>query len=67
MRDCLERIERVSGRAGLIDYGGRPYVDREIYRYELKVEETYAAFGWKPSIMLDEGLRRTWASILNKA
>jgi len=67
VRDCLERIERVSGRSGLIDYGGRPYVDREIYRYELKVEETYSAFCWKPSVMLDEGLRRTWASILNKA
>ena len=63
VRDCLERIERITGRTGLIEYGKRAYIDREIFHYELKVKETYAAFNWRPSVMLDEGLRRTWESI----
>ena len=64
VRECLERIERLTGRQGLIEYGKRAYIDREIFHYELKVKETYAAFNWRPSVMLDEGLRRTWESIL---
>ena len=63
VRDCLERIERISGRTGLIDYGGRPYIDREIFHYELEVTRTYNAFHWRPSVRLDEGLRRTWKAI----
>ena len=60
VRDCLERIERITGREGLIQYGKRPHGENEIFNYELKVEETYAAFNWKPSVTLDEGLKRTW-------
>jgi UDP-glucose 4-epimerase len=63
VRDCLERIEKITGRAGLIDYGGRPYIDREIFRYEINIEPTCVALQWRPVIMLDEGLRRTWQSI----
>lgn len=60
VRDCLERIERVTGRRGLILYGKRSYSENEIFHYELKVEKTYAAFDWKPSVTLDEGLQKTW-------
>jgi nucleoside-diphosphate-sugar epimerase len=63
VRDCLERIERITGTSGLIEYGKRAYIDKEIFHYELKVKETYAAFNWRPSVMLDEGLRRTWETI----
>jgi nucleoside-diphosphate-sugar epimerase len=63
VRDCLERIERITGTSGLIEYGKRAYIDKEIFHYELKVKETYAAFNWRPSVMLDEGLRRTWDAI----
>lgn len=63
VRDCLERIERITGRYGLIDYGARPYIDREIFRYELNIEPTCSAFLWRPSVTLDEGLRRTWESM----
>ena len=62
VRDCLERIERITGRTGLIEYGKRPYSESEIFQYELKVRGTYAAFNWRPSVTLDEGLRETWKS-----
>jgi UDP-glucose 4-epimerase len=66
VRDCLERIERITGRTGLIEYGKRSYSENEIFQYELKVQETYAAFDWKPSVTLDEGLHKTWESFRDK-
>jgi UDP-glucose 4-epimerase len=64
VRGALEQIERITGTEGLIEYGKRAYIEREIFHYELKVKETYAAFNWRPAVMLDEGLRRTWQSIV---
>lgn len=66
VRDCLERIERITGRTGLIEYGKRSYNENEIFQYELKMQKTYAAFDWKPSVTLDEGLRKTWESFRDK-
>jgi UDP-glucose 4-epimerase len=60
VRDCLERIERITGRTGLIEYGKRSYSENEIFQYEPKVQGTYAAFDWKPSVTLDQGLQQTW-------
>jgi nucleoside-diphosphate-sugar epimerase len=62
VRNCLKRIESITGRTGLIEYGKRPYSESEIFQYELKVQKTYDAFRWKPSVMLEEGLRKTWES-----
>ncbi|MFP5233425.1 MAG: NAD-dependent epimerase/dehydratase family protein [Acidobacteriota bacterium] len=62
VRDCLRRIERITGRTGLIGYGKRPYTQNEIFRYELKLQATCAALQWQPAVMLEEGLRRTWES-----
>ncbi len=66
VRDCLERIERITGRTGLIEYGKRSYSENEIFQYELQVQGTYAAFDWKPSVTLDEGLHKTWESFRDK-
>jgi UDP-glucose 4-epimerase len=66
VRNCLERIERITGRTGLIEYGKRSYSENEIFQYELKVRGTYAAFDWKPSVTLDEGLHKTWESFRDK-
>jgi nucleoside-diphosphate-sugar epimerase len=66
VRDCLERIERLTGRFGLIRFGGRPYEPREIYRYELNSQSTYRAFDWRPAVALDDGLRRTWDAMLKQ-
>ena len=66
VRDCLERIERITGRTGLIEYGKRSYSENEIFRYEPKVQGTYAAFDWKPSVTLDQGLQQTWEFFRDK-
>jgi UDP-glucose 4-epimerase len=66
VRDCLERIERITGRTGLIEYGKRAYSENEIFQYEPKVQGTYAAFNWKPSVTLDQGLQQTWEFFRDK-
>ena len=66
VRDCFERIERITGRTGLIEYGKRSYSENEIFQYEPKVQGTYAAFDWKPSVTLDQGLQQTWESFRDK-
>jgi len=67
VRDCLQSIERITGIAGLIDYGGRPYIDREIFRYEMNIAPTCEAFQWRPAVMLEEGLRLTWDALVNRS
>jgi UDP-glucose 4-epimerase len=62
VRHCLELIERITGRSRLIQYGGRPYPAGERFHYEPLLEKTYKAFQWRPTVMLEEGLLRTWHS-----
>ncbi|MGI4831529.1 MAG: NAD-dependent epimerase/dehydratase family protein [Janthinobacterium lividum] len=66
VRDCLERIERITGTEGLVLYGVRPYISREIFRYESELEGTFAALNWRPAVTLDTGLQRTWEAIRRK-
>lgn len=63
VKDCLERIEAISGVRGLIQYGALPYKTGEIFTYEPVVKETFAALNWRPRISLDEGLASTWAAL----
>jgi UDP-glucose 4-epimerase len=63
VKDCLSRIEAITGCSGLVRYDAIPYKPGETFAYEPLVEETYAAFGWKPGISLDEGLANTWAAL----
>ena len=65
VRDCLERIEKITGKPNLIQYGKRPYKELEIFHYHPEVNEAYEALTWRPSVMLDEGLTRTWESVLS--
>ncbi len=60
VRHCLERIEAITGKQGLIQYGKRPYKPLELFHYHPEVEEAYSALNWRPSVMLDEGLAKTW-------
>lgn len=64
VRQCLELIENITGRTGLIQYGGRPYLESERFHYEPLLESTLAMLPWRPRVMLEEGLRKTWESVL---
>jgi nucleoside-diphosphate-sugar epimerase len=66
VRECLERIERITGIHGLIRYGARAYEDRETFQYQLDMSRTYARFGWRPHLPLTRGLELTWAAIHNR-
>ncbi|MBB5316478.1 NAD-dependent epimerase/dehydratase family protein [Tunturibacter empetritectus] len=63
VRDCLERIERITRRHGLIRYGALPYKTGEIFSYEPIAETTFSALNWRPAISLEEGLTKTWKSV----
>ena len=67
VRHCLELIEKVTGKTGLIRYGARPYLVSERFHYEPLLDRTFEVLPWRPQIMLEEGLRRTWQSILEKS
>ena len=64
VKDCLSRIEAISGRTGLIRYGAIPYKIGEIFSYEPVAHRTYDALDWRARISLDQGLAKTWAALI---
>jgi UDP-glucose 4-epimerase len=67
VKDCLRRIETVTGCAGLIRYGAMPYKTGEIFSYEPVAEKSREALNWRSRVSLDEGLARTWTSLKHSA
>ncbi len=63
VRDCLEKIEAITGLSGLIQYGALPYKPGEIFVYEPISAKTFTALHWRPSVWLEDGLAETWASL----
>jgi UDP-glucose 4-epimerase len=63
VKDCLRRIEAVTGCPGLIHYGAMPYKSGEIFSYEPVTQKTHLALNWRSRVSLDEGLAKTWASL----
>ena len=64
VKDCLSRIEVISGRTGLIRFGAIPYKAGEIFSYEPVAERSYDALNWRPQVSLNEGLAKTWATLM---
>jgi UDP-glucose 4-epimerase len=64
VKDCLSRIEAISGRSGLIRYGVVPYKTGEIFSYQPVAQKTYVDLHWRPRISLDQGLAATWAALI---
>ena len=58
VRDVAETIARMVGRAGRLEFGAVPERVMEQERVA-DVERTSSLTGWRPTVMLDEGLRRT--------
>jgi nucleoside-diphosphate-sugar epimerase len=67
VRDCLSRIEAITGRTGLIRFGALSYKTGEIFSYEPTAHNTFAALNWHPTISLDDGLARTWTALQGTA
>lgn len=54
LRDLVELYGRVTGRTLPIEWGGRPYRDREVM---VPWNTGMALPGWQPQVCLDEGIR----------
>jgi UDP-glucose 4-epimerase len=63
VKDCLRRIEAITGYTGLIRYGMMPYKSGEIFSYEPVPEKTRAALHRRSLVSFDEGLAKTWAAL----
>ncbi|TAL55373.1 MAG: NAD(P)-dependent oxidoreductase [Pandoraea sp.] len=56
LRDLVALVERVAGRALLVDFGGRPYRAREVM--QPWNDSTKSLPSWRPSIGLEQGVRQ---------
>jgi UDP-glucose 4-epimerase len=65
LSELLDRIDAVTGRA--IERHHAPARRVDIQTITVNAAAARAAFGWSPSISLDEGLRRTWQWFSNRA
>jgi nucleoside-diphosphate-sugar epimerase len=59
VRQCIEQIEELTGRRGLVNYGARPYGRSEIWEYAPDISRARQVLGWQPATSLHSGLRRT--------
>jgi len=54
-------VSRVIGRPLPVEYlPGRPF---DVRRVVLDVQAARAAFGWSPTVTLEDGIRRTWRTV----
>lgn len=55
LRDLVKKYEEVIGKKLPIEWGGRPYRDREVMEPWKRGEKLY---GWTPKVCLDEGIKK---------
>lgn len=55
LRDLVKKYEEVIGKKLPIEWGGRPYRDREVMVPWKRGEKLY---GWMPKVCLDEGIKK---------
>jgi nucleoside-diphosphate-sugar epimerase len=65
VRTCIERIELLTGKQGLVRYGVRPYGKNEISLYSVDIRHAEEHLNWKPCTTLSEGLGLTIAAFAN--
>lgn len=68
VREIVEHLNRLTGSAATLEFGTLP--DRPMERVRVAdVEATAALTGWRPTVPLEEGLRRTidWCKQIAKA
>jgi len=59
VRRCMEYIEELTGKRGLVQYGRRPYGPSEIWQYVPDTSRARERLGWQAPTPLRDGLRLT--------
>jgi UDP-glucose 4-epimerase len=60
--ELLAAIRRVTGRSPHVNFKeGRPF---DVPNNELDIRRAKQEIGWRPTVSLDEGISRTWASLV---
>lgn len=62
LRDVVEVFEHTLGKRTNISWGERPYRTREVMRAQADTQAAERLLGWRPTIDLMEGIRRTFIS-----
>ncbi len=64
--ELVTMVERLMERPGLVRVGGREYRPEEIMDYRVDTSKAKRLIGWQAKTGLDEGVRRTIASFLQR-
>jgi len=59
LADITEKIERLTGRRGLVKFGGKPCRKNEVMEYFADVRKAEELLGWRAQTSLEDGLTRT--------
>ncbi len=59
IRELANKVEKITGYPGYIDYGAKEYRKNEVMDYRLDMTETFTKLKWRPQVTIDEGLKRT--------
>ena len=59
--DIAQTVEKIIGKRGLVNLGGKPYRKNEVMNYYIDPKKAEHLLGWKAKTSLEEGLNRTIA------
>ena len=59
LRELCAKIEHLTSKRGNIEWGALKYRPNEIFETVADIEPAERILDWKPSISLEEGLKRT--------
>jgi nucleoside-diphosphate-sugar epimerase len=62
VRSCIELIEELTGRSGMVKFGGRAYSSSEIWEYAPALDRARVSLAWQARTSLQQGLRLTIAA-----
>jgi nucleoside-diphosphate-sugar epimerase len=60
--EIVDTVLRLSGAGAQVRWGAFPAPEHDAYPWIADMRHTFATLGWRPSISLEEGLRRTIAA-----
>jgi len=59
LKDIVEKIKFLMGSNNTIQYGKRPYADKQVMHLEGDISKITKSTGWVPSTSLDDALKQT--------